>query len=119
MASVGHDLATAPIAATGLIAGFGVAVLTGSRPLGGLVLAACGLACIVIWMGRDGVRTAAQLTGVGLLAFVASHLLGLLIGAWPAVLLAAAVTAIACWRKSDSRRGARARRPAGTRPAAR
>ena len=47
-------LPTAPIAAAGLIAGFGVAVGTGSRPLGGVVLAACGLACIAVWARRDG-----------------------------------------------------------------
>ena len=33
---------TAPVAAAGLISGFGVAVATGSRPLGGVVLAALG-----------------------------------------------------------------------------
>jgi len=38
-----RDLATAPISAAGLIAGFGVAVASGSRALGGLVLACCGL----------------------------------------------------------------------------
>ncbi|MGI8428817.1 MAG: hypothetical protein ACR2OB_05805 [Solirubrobacteraceae bacterium] len=99
-----RDLATAPIAASGLIAGFGVAAMTGSRELGGLVLAACGLVCMVVWLERDGGRTAATLTAVGLLAFALSHLLGLVIGAWPAVLLAAAGIGIACWRRSDSRR---------------
>jgi hypothetical protein len=102
-----QNLATAPIAAAGLIAGYGVAVASGSRPLGGLVLAACGLVCIAIWLARDGGRTAALLAGVGIVAFAASHLLGLLIGSWPAVLLVAAVTACVCWRVSDSRRAAR------------
>lgn len=101
-------IATAPIAAGGLIAGFGVAVATGSRPLGGVVLAACGLACIAVWLRRDGGRTAARLTAVGLLAFAISHLLGLVIGAWPSVLVVAAVTAGMCWWLSDSQRvGAR------------
>jgi hypothetical protein len=68
------------------------------------VLAAFGLACVAIWLARDGGRTAALLAGVGLLAFAASHLLGLLIGSWPAVLLVAALTGYACWRLSDSRR---------------
>jgi hypothetical protein len=99
-----RDLATAPIAATGLIAGYGVAVATGSRPLGGVVLACCGMVCVGIWLARDGARTAAQLAVVGLLAFALSHVLGLLIGGWPAVLVAAAVTALACWRVSDARR---------------
>src|SRR5665811_213381 len=79
-----RDLPTAPIAAAGLIAGYGVAVASGSRPLGGLVLAACGFACVAIWLRRDGRRTAALLTGVGLFAFAFSHVLALAIGAWPA-----------------------------------
>ena len=58
-----------PISAAGLIAGFAVAVGTGSRPLGGAVLAAFGLSCIAVWLARDGVRITAQLTGIGLLAF--------------------------------------------------
>jgi hypothetical protein len=101
-----QNVATAPIAAAGLIAGYGVAVASGSRPLGGLVLALCGLVCVAIWRARDGARTAALLAGVGLLAFAVSHLLGLVIGSWPAVLLVAALTAYACWRISDSRRAA-------------
>ena len=104
------DLATAPIAALGLIAGFGVAVASGSRTLGGLVLASCGLFCIAIWLRRDGRQVAARLTVVGLLAFALSHVLGLVIGAWPAVLVASAATATACWRLSDAHRpGIRAR----------
>ena len=98
---------TAPIAATGLIGGFGVAVATGSRPAGGVVLAVCGLLCVAVWVRRDGRRTAAVLTGAGLFAFALSHALGLVIGAWPSVLLVAAGTAGLCWRLSDSRRDAR------------
>ncbi len=97
--------ATAPISAVGLIAGYAVALASGSRPLGGLVLAACGLACIVIWVRRDGRRTALMLTLAGLGAFALSHVLGLVIGAWPAVLLAAAATSLLYWRVSDSRHG--------------
>ena len=103
---VHQNVATAPIAAAGLIAGYGVAVASGSRPLGGLVLAACGLACIAIWRARDGGRTAALLATVGIVAFALSHLLGLVIGSWPAVLVVAAATAYACWRVSDSHRTA-------------
>jgi tetrahydromethanopterin S-methyltransferase subunit C len=105
------ELPTAPLAAAGLIAGFGVAVATGSRPLGGLVLAAFGIWCLVIWDRRDGRRTAVQLGVCGLGAFVASHVLGLLIGAWPAVFTAAAFTAAMAWRLSDAHR--RPRRIAG------
>jgi hypothetical protein len=98
-----RDLATAPPAAAGLIAGYAVAVISGSRPLGGLVLAAFGLLCISVWLRRDGPRVAAKLTLSGLLAFALSHLLGLLIGAWPAVFLTAAGLALVVWRVSDAR----------------
>jgi hypothetical protein len=97
-------LPTAPLAAVGLIAGYAVAVATGSRPLGGVVLAVCGLACIAVWARRDGRRIATRLTLVGLGAFALSHVVALVIGAWPAVLLAAAAAFAACWRLSDSRR---------------
>jgi len=95
---------TAPIAAGGLIAGFGVAVASGSRPLGGVVLAACGLTCMVVWARRDGARVTAALTVTGVVAFAVSHLLGRVIGAWPSVIVVSAVTAALCWRLSDSRR---------------
>ena len=93
---------TAPIAALGLLAGFGVAVASGSRPLGGVVLAVCGVTCIAVWLRRDGARTAAILTVVGLVAFAVSHVLGHVIGAWPAVIVASAVCAALCWRLSDA-----------------
>ena len=92
---------TSVLAAAGLIAGFGVAVSTGSRPLGGVVIAVFGLACIRVWLRRDDRRTAVRLTAVGLFAFAFSHVLGLVIGAWPSVFLVAAGTAYACWRVSD------------------
>jgi hypothetical protein len=95
---------TAPIAAAGLIAGFGVADATGSRPLGGVVLAACGLACIAVWLRRDPPRVTVALTATGLVAFALSHVLADVIGAWPSVLVVSAVTAALCWRLSDARR---------------
>jgi hypothetical protein len=104
-----RPIATAPIAATGLIAGYGVAVASGSRPLGGLVLAGFGLLCIGIWLARDGTRTATALAAIGLAAFAFSHVLALAIGAWPAVIVCAGATAAACWRLSDSRGRASAR----------
>jgi hypothetical protein len=96
-------VATAPIAATGLIAGYGVAVASGSRPLGGAVLACCGLICAAIWTRRDGPRTALLLAGAGLVAFAFSHLLGAVIGAWPAVLVVSAAIALIYWTISDAR----------------
>jgi hypothetical protein len=97
------SMPTAPIAAASLIVGYAVAAGTGSRPLGGLVLLSGGLWCIRAWTRRSGGRTAATLALVGLAVFVASHLLALAIGAWPSVLLAAAVMAAVVWTKADAR----------------
>jgi len=96
-------LPTAPLAAGSLIAGWAVVASTGSRPLGGVVLAAGGLSCIGIWRHRHGARTAARLAAVGFAAFVASHVLALAVGPWPAVLIAAAATAAATWALADAR----------------
>lgn len=96
-------LATGPIAASGLIFAYAVTVGSGSRAAGGLVLAAFGLTCVAIWLRRDGRRPAALLTVTGLAAFAASHVLGLVIGAWPAVLVVAAAAGAVCWRVSDTR----------------
>lgn len=94
---------TAPIAAGSLIAGFGVAVASGSRPLGGVVMLAGGAWCMRAWAQRRGPRTAAALTAVAFTAFVVSHVLALAIGAWPSVLVVSAVTAAASWIYADSR----------------
>jgi hypothetical protein len=99
-----QTLPTAPIAAGALIGGYAVVVASGSRALGGVVLVALGLVCVAISASRDSRRTTALLVGVALIAFVLSHLLGLLLGAWAGVLLAALATAGACWRLSDVRR---------------
>jgi CHASE2 domain-containing sensor protein len=101
------DIPTAPVAAASLILGYAVAVSTGSRPLGGVVLAAGGLWCIRQWFIRHGRRTALTLGCVGLAAFVLSHLVALAIGAWPAVLLAAGFVATVVWLRADTRTIAR------------
>jgi hypothetical protein len=93
---------TAAIAAGSLIGGYAVAAGTGSRPLGGVVLAAGGLYCVRVWHRRHGTSTAVALGGVGLTAFVASHLLARAIGAWPSVLTVAALTGAIVWLRSDS-----------------
>jgi hypothetical protein len=110
-----RSLPTAAFAGLGLIAGYAVAVASGSRPLGGVVLLLVGAGCARVWLRRDGPRTAALLTAVAFTAFVGSHVLALAIGAWPAVLVAAAVVAVSCWRWSDARTAPR-RTPAGARP---
>jgi hypothetical protein len=95
---------TAPVAAGSLIVGFAVAVVSGSRALGGLVLLAGGVWCIREWRRRHGAGVAAILAGVGLSAFVASHVLALAIGPWPAVLLVSAAMAAVAWTRADARR---------------
>jgi hypothetical protein len=96
---------TAPVAAASLIAGYAVAVASGSRPLGGVVLAAGGLWCIREWMRRNDTRTAVLLGCSGFAAFALSHVLALAIGAWPSVLLVAAAMALAAWLRADMRAG--------------
>lgn len=94
---------TAPVAAASLIAGYAVAVGTGSRPLGGVVLAAGGVWCIREWLRRNDTRTAVVLGCAGFAAFVLSHVLARAIGAWPAVLLVATALAVAAWLRADTR----------------
>lgn len=82
------------IAAATFLAGFGVAELTGVRAIGGLVLLAGGF-----WCAREALPTAGRGPTVALLAgalalFVVAHPLGHAIGAWPAVLVAAAAAGL-------------------------
>ena len=106
-----RSLPTAPLAAGSLIVGYAVAAGSGSRPLGGLVLIAGAVPCMRTWTLRRGPRTATALIGVGLAALILSHLIALVTGAWPAVLLSAAVMGAAAWIYADA--------PAARRPDAR
>jgi hypothetical protein len=99
---VRRRLPTAPLAAAGLIGAYAVVVASGSRPLGGAVLALFGVVCVWISRSRDSAARTALLVAIAGCAFSLSHLLAPLIGAWPAVLLAASGTAFACWRLSDA-----------------
>lgn len=93
---------TALVAALSLVAGFGVAQLTGVRALGGLVLVAAVAWCALRWRRRStGVAVALVL--LYLAAFVASHLLADVLGAWPSVLLVAAVVGLAARRAAPDR----------------
>lgn len=98
-----RPLPTAPIAAGSFLLGYGVVVETGSRPLGGIVLLAGEVWCARAWQRRHDTRTAAELIGVVAAGFVASHLLGLAIGAWPAVAVCAAGVGAAAWVRADAR----------------
>jgi hypothetical protein len=93
---------TAAIAGLCLVVAFALADLTGVRALGGVVLGAGGLWCVV----RSRAAGWWRLVLVVLLAlalFVASHLLGPVLGAWSAVLLAGALLAGATYLLVDRR----------------
>jgi len=98
-----RTIPTAPVAAGSLIAGYAVAVGSGSRPLGGVVMLIGGMWCVREWTRRQGPRTAITLAGVALAAFIVSHVLALGVGAWPAVLLVSAIVAGVTWLRVDAR----------------
>lgn len=96
-------LPTAPVVAVSLVGGYLVARETKIRPLGGVVLAAGGALAGREWARRVGPVGTAALSAVYLGSFGASHPLAKKIGAWPAVLSAAGVSAAAAWVVSDRR----------------
>ncbi len=95
------DLPTAPVAAGSLLVGYVVAKESGVRPLGGAVLAAAGAWCARAWSRRAGPATAAALLGIYAVGFAGSHPLAKRVGAWPAVLGAAATAGTASWLLVD------------------
>ena len=98
------DVTTAPIAALGLVGGYVAARETGIRPLGGVVLGLAGAYAGRSWLAKAGAPAAAGLAAVYLGGFGASHPLAKRIGAWPAVLGVAALSAGASWVVADRRR---------------
>jgi hypothetical protein len=86
-------LALPALVAVSFVAGFGVAELTGVRALGGLVLVAGGLWCTRLALRLTGATQTVVLIAIGLALFVLAHPLGHAIGAWPAVLVSAALAA--------------------------
>lgn len=101
-------LPTAVIAAVTLVAGFAAAQGTGVRWLGGVVLAAGLLWCVVRSVRPAGPARVAAAGAVALLAFAGSHLLADSIGAWPSVLLAGLVAGAGAWVLVDRAGGAAA-----------
>ena len=99
------DLPTAPVAAGSLLVGYVVARESGVRPLGGAVLAAAGAWCARAWSRRAGPATATALLGIYAAGFVGSHPLAKRVGAWPAVLGAAATAGAASWLLVDREHG--------------
>lgn len=94
---------TAPVVAASLIGGYVVARETKIRPLGGAVLALGGAVAGREWSKKVGATGTTALSAVYLGSFGASHPLAKKIGAWPAVLTAAGVSAAAAWVVSDRR----------------
>lgn len=106
-------LVTPAIAGLTLVGGFLVAQGTGSRPLGGAVLVAGAVWCVLREVRRTAVWRLAVVVLVAVVCFGVSHPLAGAIGTWPAVLAAAAVTAVATWSLLGLSLGAR---PRGHRP---
>jgi hypothetical protein len=98
------ELPTAPVAGGSLVAGYLVARETGVRPLGGVVLVVAGGWCARAWARRAGPGTAAALLGVYAAGFAGSHPLAKRVGAWPAVLAGAGMSAAASWALADRAR---------------
>lgn len=94
-------VATAPIAALGLVGGYLTARETGIRPLGGVVLAAAGLYAGRTWLAKRGPGISGLLAAIYLGGFGASHPLAKKIGAWPAVLAVAGAAAAASYLLVD------------------
>jgi hypothetical protein len=92
---------TAPLAALGLIGGYLVARESGIRPLGGVLLGACGLFAGRTWLAKSGPATTALLSALYVGGFGLSHPLAKKIGAWPAVLAVTAASAGASWALCD------------------
>jgi len=95
------EMPTAPVAAGSLLVGYLVARESGVRALGGAVLAAAGAWCARAWSRRAGPATATALLGIYAAGFVGSHPLAKRVGAWPAVLGAAATAGTASWLLVD------------------
>ena len=106
------------IAAATFLAGFGAAELTGVRAIGGVVLLAGGIWCVRVALRLVGAGPTVGLVAIALALFALSHPLGRAIGAWPAVLVSAALVAAAAgaithiWRQTDSRTADRPERHA-------
>ena len=111
-------LTLSAIAAATFLAGFGAAELTGVRAVGGVVLLAGGIWCVRLALRLAGAGPTAALVAIGLALFALSHPLGHAIGAWPAVLVSAALVAAAAgaitriWPKAGSRTADGPERPA-------
>ena len=96
-------LETAPVVTGALVGGYLGAPETRHRPLGGLVLAAGGLAAGRSWWRTVGSAGTALLTSIYLGGFRAWHPLAKRTRPWPGVLSAAATSALASCLVADRR----------------
>jgi len=81
------------LAGVTLAVGFGVAQVTGNRPVGGVVLVIGAIICGFQWWQSSGKIPAIACVAVFLVAFAVSHPLAKQIGAWPSVEIVAIATA--------------------------
>ena len=92
---------TWPVASGSLLLGFAVAETTGIRPLGGIVLLVACAWCGLRWLHAAGMARAALLVVLYAGAFVVSHIVADTLGAWPSVVLTAAVVGTAAYVLAD------------------
>jgi hypothetical protein len=96
------DWPAAAVALGAFVAGFGVAELTGVRPLGGAVLLLGGAYCFARVRSAAGAGRASAVLAFAVVAFVFSHPLGDLMSPWAAVLCIAALVSLAVARASSA-----------------
>lgn len=82
------------VAALTLVVGFAVAEATHVRALGGVVLVVGVAGCVLREARRTTVWRLLVVGATGAACFVAAHVLADTLGAWPAVLLGAAVLGV-------------------------
>ncbi|WP_426572051.1 hypothetical protein [Aquihabitans sp. McL0605] len=92
---------TAPIVFVSLVGGYAVGKATKDRRLAGAVMASGATIAKTQWAKTSGVATTALLSGIFYGSFGASHPLAKKIGAWPAVLTAAGVSAASAHLLND------------------
>lgn len=80
-----------------LVLGFAVAVVSGVRPLGGVVLLVGGIWCAIQLYRLAGLWRTVVVGLVYTAAFALSHPLGDVIGSWPSVFLVALVTGLVAY----------------------
>lgn len=87
-----------------LVCGFGLAQATGNRALGGVLLLLGAGVCTVLWWKLAGLVPTILSVVICGVAFVVSHPLGKLVGAWPSVVLVAVIAGCSAYALTGSRR---------------